>query len=122
MFLHFCKLEFRYRISGRMVRCRLTWPKLFTVGWVIILAAFIPACFGAYTNIVPIADTTLSENYPSNNFGAMKFVNSGTTQNLTKNRALFAFDIAGAIPQGSKIKAAGLTLEVTKLPADGYAF
>jgi len=69
-------------------------------------------------SLAPAADTTLSENYPSNNFGAMPFVNSGTTQNLTKNRALFKFDIRSAVPVGSKITSAGLVLSVVKVPAD----
>lgn len=76
----------------------------------------------ATTNLTTIADTTLSQNYPSNNFGGVSFVNSGTTQNLTRNRGLFKFLIEGAIPPHSKIRSADLILEVTKEPADGYAF
>ena len=69
-----------------------------------------------------MADTTLSQNYPSNNFGGLGFANSGTTQNLTRNRALFKFDIAGSIPTGSKIITASLVLSVTRTPADGFTF
>jgi hypothetical protein len=69
-----------------------------------------------------MADTTLSQNYPSNNFGGMLFANSGTTQNLTKNRALFKFNVAGALPAGSKINSASLVLSLTHIPADGYTF
>jgi hypothetical protein len=75
---------------------------------------------GAVINLAPIADTTLSQNYPSNNFGGLDFANSGTTQNFTKNRALFRFDITNAIPAYSKIKNAELVLEVTKIPVDGF--
>ena len=77
---------------------------------------------GDSTNLVPIADTMLSENYPSNNFGKLGFANAGTTQNLTKNRALFKFDIAGTLPKGSKIDSASLVLAVTRAPADGFTF
>ena len=68
--------------------------------------------------LTPVADTMLSENFPSNNFGAMTFANSGTTQNYTKNRALFRFDLAAAIPAGSKITAVSLKLEVVGQPAE----
>jgi hypothetical protein len=72
--------------------------------------------------LAPSDDTTLSENYPDHNFGAHLAVNAGTTQNYTKNRGLFRFDIAGSIPAGSKIISATLILEVTHQPADGFAF
>src|SRR5207248_1039745 len=78
--------------------------------------------FAEFTNLPPIADTTLSQNYPSNNFGGLGFANSGTTQNLTKNRALFKFDIRSAVPAGSRITSASLVLSVTKVPADGFTF
>src|SRR5690349_8288537 len=77
---------------------------------------------GDFTNLVPIADTMLSQNYPSNNFGGLGFANSGTTQNLTRNRALFKFDVAGAIPAGAKIQNASLVLAITRTPADGFTF
>src|SRR5437588_12887492 len=74
------------------------------------------------TNITFVADTTLSENWPSNNFGGMTFANAGTTQNFTRNRALFKFDVAASVPAGSKIKSASLVLEVVGKPQDGYNF
>ncbi len=74
----------------------------------------------ATTNIGPVADTTLSENWPTNNMGKLIFANSGTTQNFTKNRALFQFDIAASIPAHSRITGAKLILEVVKEPADGF--
>ena len=48
----------------------------------------------------------------------MTFANSGTTQNFTKNRALFRFDVAAAIPAGSKISAVSLKLEVVGQPSE----
>lgn len=65
--------------------------------------------------LTPVADTMLSQNFPSNNFGAMLFVNSGTTQNYTTNRALFRFDLT-SIPAGSRIDAVSLKLEVVAEP------
>jgi hypothetical protein len=78
--------------------------------------------FGVITNITSSADTTLSENWPTNNLGAVPFANSGTTQNFTKNRALFKFDVAGAVPPTARITSASLTLEVVRKPQDGYNF
>ena len=49
--------------------------------------------------------------------GGQLFVNSGTTQNGTRTRALFKFELA-AIPPGSKITSAFLRLECTRDPAE----
>ena len=54
--------------------------------------------------------------------GGLTFVNSGTTQNFTRNRGLYKFDIAAVIPAHSRINSARLVLEVTKKPADGQNF
>ncbi|MBI5383950.1 MAG: DNRLRE domain-containing protein [Verrucomicrobia bacterium] len=70
--------------------------------------------------LYPVADTTLSENWAANNLGGLPFINAGTTQNFTTNRALLRFDLAGAIPAGSVITSVALTLEVTREPGDGY--
>lgn len=93
----------------------------FTLGLGLLLGTCAGNTFAAITIAIPsVADTTLSENYPSNNFGAMTFANAGTTQNFTKNRALFRFDIAGALPIQARIQSAALTLEVTRQPNAGY--
>lgn len=67
----------------------------------------------------PVADTFISETYPSNNFGALLYFNSGTTQNHFKNRGLLQFDVAGAIPTGAKITAASLVVECVGAPPPG---
>ena len=74
---------------------------------------------GGTLYLTPSADTTLVEHYPSNNLGAQLFLNSGTTQIFTKNRALLKFDIAAQLPAAAKITSASLTLEVTGQPVDG---
>ncbi len=68
----------------------------------------------------PVADTTLIETVPNNNLGGQPFANSGTTQNFTKNRALFRFDVS-AIPTGAVVDSVSLAFEVTRQPVDGYA-
>ena len=69
----------------------------------------------------PVADTTLSENYPSNNFGSLSFFNAGTTQNRTRNRALLQFDLT-LLPSRAQVRAASLALEVTGEPNEPPAF
>jgi hypothetical protein len=70
--------------------------------------------------LVPVADTTLSERYPDNNFGAMTFFNSGTTQNSNYNRGLLRFDVASALPPGAKILTASLTFEIVGEPNEEF--
>lgn len=67
----------------------------------------------------PSADTTLVETAPNNNLGGQLFANAGTTQNFTKNHALFRFDVS-SIPAGSLVDSVSVVFEVTKQPADGY--
>jgi len=68
----------------------------------------------------PVADTFISEEYPNSNFGAMGYVNVGTTETFSAHRALYKFDVAGAVPAGSTIVSARLILEVTRIPSNGY--
>jgi hypothetical protein len=69
----------------------------------------------------PIADATLLEAFPTNNLGGQHWLNAGTTQNYTRNRGLLRFDIAGALPSGSRILSASMDVEVVGQPVDGYA-
>jgi hypothetical protein len=59
------------------------------------------------------------QNYPSNNFGGMAWLNSGTTQIYTTNRGLLKFDVAGHVPRGAQILSASLVVEVVGQPVDG---
>ena len=69
--------------------------------------------------LTPVADTALLQAFPSNNFGAPAYFNSGTTQTYLTNRALMKFDLATALPAGAKITFAQLSLEVVGQPVDG---
>ncbi|MEW6159224.1 MAG: hypothetical protein AB1813_17500, partial [Verrucomicrobiota bacterium] len=71
--------------------------------------------------LMPVADATLIETVPDNNLGGAPFVNAGTTQNGPRNRGLFRFAIADAVPRGASIQSARLILEVTRQPVDGFA-
>jgi hypothetical protein len=68
----------------------------------------------------PIADTSLFEVAPTNNLGAQDYLTCGNIQNswcgttnfpiYCRNRALLKFDIAGAVPPGSRIRSVRLAL------------
>lgn len=95
------------------------------------ISAFVALSFGLLTDLGPnacaevvvlrpVADTTLIEVAPSNNLGGLAFVNSGTTQNFTRNRGLFRFDLMGSVPAGSWVSNAALTVEVVGQSVDGF--
>lgn len=68
----------------------------------------------------PTADTFIAEYYPDKNFGAMTYLNGGTTQNYTTNRGLMKFNPASVIPGGSKILSVSLITEVTGQPDEPW--
>ena len=95
----------------------------------IVMAVGLALCGGGLsswaalqTNLPAMADTTLAENYPNNNLGGLTQVNSGVTQNDTRNRGLYRFDVAGVIPGGARILSADLVLEVILVPSGGVPF
>jgi hypothetical protein len=70
----------------------------------------------AVTNVfIPIADTSLLEVAPSNNLGGFAGMNSGTTQEYKKTRALMRFDLS-SLPTNTVILSAFVQLEVTREP------
>jgi hypothetical protein len=66
----------------------------------------------AHAVLIPAADTFILSARPTNSAGGADFFNSGTTQNVTSNRALLRFDIAARLPSNSVITSAALTLNV----------
>jgi hypothetical protein len=62
--------------------------------------------------LIPVADTTLISARPTNSAGGADFFNSGTTQNVTSNRALLRFAIAAHVPSNAFVTSAALTLNV----------
>ncbi len=71
--------------------------------------------------LFPAADCSIIEVVPTNSIGAYPWLNAGTTQNYTSNRALLRFDVAASIPAGATIVDAGLYVWVTRRPADDIA-
>ncbi|MFM2082798.1 MAG: hypothetical protein RL380_1489, partial [Verrucomicrobiota bacterium] len=73
----------------------------------------------ATVQLTPVADTTLSEYFPLNNFGQCDFLIFGTSERGKGNRALVKFDFA-TIPPGARIDSATLKIEVTRVPNNGF--
>jgi hypothetical protein len=69
----------------------------------------------------PSQDATLIEIQPDRNNGGEQWVNAGTTQNGTRNRGLFQWDLTSLIPVGATILSASVTFEVIKVPGCGMA-
>ncbi len=80
-----------------------------------------PSPIAATTVLIPSgADTTLIQTQPTNNLGGATIVNAGTTQNFTRNRGLFRFEVASQIPRGARINSVDFVVEVTGQPRDGF--
>jgi hypothetical protein len=75
--------------------------------------------FGAAESITltPIADTSLFENSPLNNLGAVQSLGAGNTARDEPIRALVKFDVPAAVPAGATITGARLQLTVVKATA-----
>jgi len=72
-------------------------------------------------SLTPIADTTLFETSPDNNFGASIDLRAGTTAQGKKSRALLMFDVAGKLPTNAVVTNVTLVLKVTNIPGGGGA-
>ena len=87
------------------------------VGGLVILGLQVAAAAAAVVTLTASKDNTLYENATgavSNGKGGSLF--SGRTDDGALRRALLAFDVAGAIPPGSVIRSASLTMTVTRVP------
>src|SRR4051812_17151341 len=72
------------------------------------------AVFGATVTINPSADASLIGTAPGNSMGGVEYMVVGITQNKATNRALVKFDIASAVPAGSKVLGTELKVSCTK--------
>jgi hypothetical protein len=78
-----------------------------------------PALYADSLMLIPVADTTLQEAFPNNNFGDGTTCTAGTRRRGGRTRMLLRFDIADSIPAGSTIDSVTLTLRVTSTPSGG---
>jgi len=78
-----------------------------------------PAAHGSSVVLQPSADTSFFEAFPNNNLGANENMVAGANGNLLRGRAVFRFDVAGAIPSNAIIQSVSLTLTVVIAPSDG---
>src|SRR6266511_653761 len=67
--------------------------------------------------LTPIADTSLFENSPLNNLGAVQSLGAGNTARDEPIRALVKFDVPAAVPAGATITGASLHLTVVRVAA-----
>jgi hypothetical protein len=73
-------------------------------------------------NLTPIADTTIHEAIPTNNFGGGASFTAGGRLQGGRARALLQFDITGNIPADATINSASLTLSVGAVNGPGSTF
>ena len=91
--------------------------------WLIValLGFFHGRIASAATNFfVPVADASLLEVAVSNSMGGFAGMNSGTTQEYKKTRALMRFDLT-SLPASTLIESAALHLDVTHIPDEDPA-
>ena len=98
------------------------YQRLFTSRTACFLAFFALAGGGKTETIIlnPVADTYITERFPSQNQGSAQELVCGTQgamASFAKNRALFKFDPGASIPQGALINSVRFTLTVTQVPA-----
>lgn len=79
----------------------------------LLAAAFAPFADAGTLTLTPVADNTIFSENGSVSNGAGDFLFAGQTANGVNRRALIRFDVAGALPQGSTIVSASLTLTVS---------
>ncbi len=68
----------------------------------------------AHVTLIPVADTFVMSIFPDHSAGGAQFFNSGTTQNLTSNRALLRFAVASSVPSNSVVTSVNLVLNLIK--------
>jgi hypothetical protein len=95
------------------------WSLLLLLSFELLSLGLSSARAAESVTITPSADTALLQNFPSNNFGGMAWLNSGTTQIFTTNRGLLKFNVAAHVPRGAQILSASLVVEVVGHPVDG---
>jgi hypothetical protein len=73
-----------------------------------------------FTNLQPVADTSLFESDPNNNLGAFTNVPVGTTAVGKRSRGVIRFDLT-VIPTNATVVSASMTIQLVKRPATGAA-
>ncbi len=71
----------------------------------------------ASITLTPVADTTLQESYPTNNFGDGTTIQAGERRYGGRTRALLRFDLSSNVPPNAIITAATVTLTVVATPS-----
>jgi len=102
---------------------RLVWWLLVAILTLLTLAAAHSICFGDSVVLAPAADNTLIQDGTNNlSNGAGDYFFTGRTDQGNIRRGLIRFDVAAAIPPGSTITGATLTLLCSRAKVNtGYA-
>ena len=74
----------------------------------------------ASVSLHPVADTTIQQAYPNNNFGDGTTLTVGGRRKGGATRALLEFDLS-SVPAGSTINSVTLSLSVTQTPSGGIS-
>ena len=97
--------------------CNIT-TKSFLSTWIVLVATRTfgsPVAYAAIAIVSPSQDNTIAAvDFPDNSSGACDSVFAGATDNGYPRRALLQFDIASAVPVGSTINSATLSMTVTR--------
>lgn len=73
----------------------------------------------ATVSLTPVADTTLQQAFPNNNFGDGESFTAGGRRQGGATRALMQFDVAGNLPAGAVISSVTLAVSVVGVPSGG---
>jgi hypothetical protein len=82
------------------------------------VCAIVSQAPGAAVALIPVADTSILSGDPNNSMGKVEWLLAGIIQNRQTNRTLMTFDVAGAIPRGSRIDAATFYISVNRQASD----
>src|SRR5437762_3467606 len=99
-------------------RPKMSRPRgLFHLSFFLLLIGNIVNQAGADTvRLRPVADTTLFETFPDNNYGHYYLVSGTTAKQGQRSRALIKFVPGATIPPGSIISSVQVTFSVNKSP------
>lgn len=86
--------------------------------WAVLLLAGVGLLQADTVDLLPVADTTLAEVAPNNNFGGADSFNAGTAGNRRDSRALVRFDLT-SLPAGAVLTSAQVVFDLSRQPLDG---
>ena len=114
----FCRTKRLPRFGGHAPSFRNNM-KIGLLGMFILMVFSSAAVEATSITLQPVADTTLQETYPTNNFGGGTSIQAGTRRYGGRTRGLLRFDLSSSVPSNAIITAATVTLTVVETPVGG---